>query len=152
MSEVSGATKWLSESAPSKWMVQVPGERGWAVSRQNPRTSTYQSCYLTLFHSFSTDIQRRATDCTSTLWKNKPLSISHSFSISCLMQTEWAGSPPVNLTDQQHSCKSEIRREAKMWKLNVFHTCKEVLVTNINDMNCIKSTSSQLFSTRYEMF
>lgn len=36
ISELSAAEKWLSQSAPSKWTVQVPGERGWGTNLQKP--------------------------------------------------------------------------------------------------------------------
>lgn len=45
ISLLSGAEKWLSLSAPSKWTVQVPGERGCGVSLQNPATHNVTLCF-----------------------------------------------------------------------------------------------------------
>lgn len=36
ISELSAAEKWLSQSAPSKWTVQVPGDLGWGINLQKP--------------------------------------------------------------------------------------------------------------------
>lgn len=50
ISELSAAEKWLSQSAPSKWTVQVPGDLGWGINLQKPgRENTHSLIFLSKF-------------------------------------------------------------------------------------------------------
>lgn len=61
ISELSAAERWLSQSAPSKCTVQVPGERGWGTNRQKPGCGKSQSIYRALLVSHKSKMTRVET-------------------------------------------------------------------------------------------